>query len=122
MNNPAGSLWHSGMSPNRYEVVLLEPMVKRCYGCGSAFSGRFRSSPLNVILKHVDRRIVTGNNDTGQFQYCSDYSNTYYHLSLHMKNKNPLFTGLVHVSAALYTSLDDGQRLQLNTCGLNVAQ
>ena len=64
MNNPAGSLWHSGMSPNRYEVVLLEPMVKRCYGCGSAFSGRFRSSPLNVILKHVDRRI-TGKNDTG---------------------------------------------------------
>ena len=95
-NNPAGSLWHLGMSPNRYEVVLLEPMVKKCYGCGSAFSERFRSSPFNVILKHVDRRIVTGNNDTGQFQYCSDYSNTYYHLSVnHVKKKNPLFTGLI---------------------------
>ena len=74
-NNPAGSLWHSGMSPNRYKVVLLEPMVTKCYGCGSAFSERFRSSPFNVILKHVDRRI-TGKNYTGQFQYCSDYSST----------------------------------------------
>ena len=106
------------MSPNRYEVVLLERMVKTCYGCGSDFSEKFRSSPFNVILKYVDRRI-TGKNDTGQ--YCSDYSNTYYHLSVnHVKKKNPLFTGLVYVSAALYTSLVDGERLQLNTCGLNV--
>ena len=97
------------MSPNRYEVVLLERMVKTCYGCGSDFSEKFRSSPFNVILKYVDRRI-TGKNDTGQ--YCSDYSNIYHLTVNHVKKKNPLFTGLVYVSVALYTSLDDGK---LNT-------
>ena len=99
------------MSPNRYEVVLLEPLVKKCHGCGIALWERFRNLPFNVILKHVYRRI-TAKNDTGQFLYCSDYSNIYHLTVNHVKKKNPLFTGLVYVSVALYTSLDDGK---LNT-------
>lgn len=120
-NNPVGSLWHSGMSPNRYEAVLLTSIVKKCYGCGNPFADKYRRSPLNIVIKHMDRR-VTGKNDlTGQLIYGNDYSNTYYHLSAsHVQKKNPLFTGLVYISPILYQSLDNGQLTQLNSCGLNI--
>ena len=29
--------WYSGMPPHKYEVVVLKPAVKNCYGCGSSF-------------------------------------------------------------------------------------
>lgn len=113
--------WHSGMSPNRYEVVLLSQAVKKCYGCGSPFTDKFRKSPHNIVIKHVDRRVVGKNDLTGQLIYSNDYTNTYYHLSVsHVKKKNPLFTGLVYISSALHQSLDSGQLSTLNSCGLNI--
>ena len=105
------------MSPHKYEVVVLKQCVKNCYGCGSPFADKYRSSPFNLVVRHVDRR-VTGKNDyTGQLLYSRDFSNTYYHLlKSHIQRKNPLFNGFVYISTDLYlTGLDDGQRAQLVT-------
>ena len=33
--------WHSGRSPHAYEIVLLQPNLKKCYGCGAEFAERF---------------------------------------------------------------------------------
>ena len=79
--------WHSGQSPHAYEIVLLQPNVKKCYGCGAEFADKFRHSPNNIIVKHLDKR-VTGKNSDGQLVYSTDFSNTYYHPSLlHIKRK-----------------------------------
>ena len=112
--------WHSGMSPHRYEVVLLAPAVKKCYGCGDPFAEEYRRSPFNVILKHFDRR-VTGKNNAGDLTISNDFANTYYHLSAdHVKKKNPLFMGLVYISLSLHRTLDNAQRHQLDHCQLNI--
>ena len=57
--------WHSGLSAHNYEVVLLRPSVRNCYGCGNPFGDKYRSSPNNVIVKHVGRRVTGRNNLTG---------------------------------------------------------
>ena len=114
-------MWHSGMSPNKYEVVLLESCVKKCYGCGTAFADKFRRPPFNLVVKHLDRRVLGKNNITGQLLYSNDYSNTYYHLSVsHMQRKNPVFSGIVHISSVLYYSLDTEQRNYLASSGVEV--
>ena len=51
------------MSPHKYEMVVLKPAVKNCYGCGSSFVHTYRRAPFNLVLKHVNRR-VTGKDDT----------------------------------------------------------
>ena len=113
--------WHAGMSPNPYEVVLLDRRVTKCYGCGQTFAEKFRQSSFNLVLKHVDRRVTGKNSLTGGLIYSNDFSNTYYYLSvIHVKKKNPIFTGLVYISASLYNSLDSGQRNCLNSSGLNI--
>lgn len=66
-SNTFGSQWHSGMAPNRYQVVLLDPIVKKCYGCGNAFADKYRRSPYNLVLKHVDRRITGKDDETGRY-------------------------------------------------------
>ena len=72
--------WHSGYSPHRYELVTLPGNVRKCYGCGAEFTERHRNSPNNIVVKHVDRRLVRRDEHTGHFLYSADYSNTYYHL------------------------------------------
>lgn len=63
--------WHSGMSPHKYEVVVLKLSVKNYYGCGSSFVDKYRRALFNLVVKHVDRkrRTVPGNWYTvGTFQ------------------------------------------------------
>ena len=55
--------WHSGMLPHKYEVVVLKPAVKNCYGCGSSFVDIYRRALFNLVVKQVNRR-VTGKDDT----------------------------------------------------------
>ena len=56
-NNPAGSLWHSGMSPNRYKVVLLEPMVEVPFLKDSKVrhSTSYKNTWIDVLLEKMTR-------------------------------------------------------------------
>jgi len=86
------------MSPYSYEVVLLPTKVKKCYGCGSDFVEKYRSSPYNLVIKHMDKRII-GKDPLGQLRFSVDFTNTYYHpVKAHIQRKNPLFDGTVRIS------------------------
>ena len=87
--------WHSGLSPYHYEICLLPTKVQKCYGCGSDFVDKYRKPPFNLVVQHVDRRVIRRNEVTGQLVF----SHTYYHPSCaHLRHKNPVFTGLVFIS------------------------
>ena len=73
------SNWHSGLSPNCYELVVMPKKVKKCYGCGQEFAEKYRTPPTNIVVKHLDRRITGKNAQTGQVVHSGDFTNTYYH-------------------------------------------
>ena len=58
-------IWHSGMSPHDYELITLPTNVRKCYGCGNDFVDKYRNHPYNIIVKHVDRRVMRKDNLTG---------------------------------------------------------
>ena len=62
---PAPS-WNAGMSPNAYEVVVTPTRVQKYYGCGNDFSPKYKTLPTNIIIKHVDRRVIRRNKQTGK--------------------------------------------------------
>ena len=75
--------------PYHYEICLLPTKVQKCYGCGSDFVDKYRKPPFNLVVKHVDRRVIRRNEVTGQLVFSHDYSNTYYHPSCaHIRRKN----------------------------------
>ena len=115
-------MWHSSMSPNKYEVASIESCVTKCYGCGAAFADKFWRPPFHLVVKHLDRRVLGKNNTTGQLLYSNDYFNTYCHLSVShiQRKKNPVFPGIVHISSVLYYSLDTEQRNYLASSGVEV--
>jgi hypothetical protein len=81
-----------------YELIILPTItnVRRCYGCNCEFVDKYRQEPYNIIVKHVDRRIVQKDPVTHSYVYSNspDFSNTYYHpISYHIRRKNPLFIG-----------------------------
>ena len=120
---PASSqaMWYSGMSTNKYEFVLLESCVKKCYGCGVNFAEKHGRPPCNLIVKHLDRRVLGKHSLTGQLLYSNDFSNTYYHpVASHIQRKNLVFTGTVYISSIFYYSLDTDERNYLASSGLEV--
>ena len=115
------SIWHSGMLPNPYEIVLLPSNVRKCYGCGHDFVDKYRQHPYNIVVKHKDIRIMWKDSLTGVFIYSTDFNNTYYHPHPeHIKRKNPLFIGLVRLPKNLYKTLNTMQRQVLESTGLNI--
>ncbi len=87
--------WHSGMSPHPYELVPLPSIAQKCYGCGNIFTDEYRSPPYNLVVKHVDRRVIRRDDRTQQLVYGLDFCNTYYHPQItHIKRKNPIFPAL----------------------------
>jgi len=62
-------MWHSGMSPNKYEFALLESCVKKCYGCDVNFAEKHRRPPCNLVGKYLDRRVLGKSSLTGQLLY-----------------------------------------------------
>ena len=113
--------WHSGMSPFPYEVVLLPNNVRKCYGCGNDFAEKYRKPPFNLIVEHIDRRIIKKCEKTGQLVFSNDYNNTYYHLvGLHILRKNHAFTGVAIISRELNSILDERQQEILRECDINV--
>ena len=118
---PAAGTWHSGMSPHPYHLVALRTNVKKCYGCGALFVKKFRQPPYNIVVKHVDRRVVGKDSNTGELLYARDFTNTYYHPNpSHIKRKNPFFDGSVLIDPGTHQSLDEGQRKILEKSGLIV--
>ena len=112
--------WHSGMSHFQYEVVLLPNNVQKCCGCGNDFAEKYRKPPFNLIVKHIDRRIIKKCEKTGQV-FSNDGNNTYYHLvGLHILRKNHAFTGVDIISRELYSTLDERQQEILRKCDTNV--
>lgn len=117
----ASPVWHSGLSPYHYELIILPTNVRRCYGCNCEFVDKYRQEPYNIIVKHVDRRIVKKDPVTQSYIYSVDYSNTYYHpISDHIRRKNPLFTGLVRLPSSLSASLNAFQKQVLENTNLNI--
>ena len=117
-SNPAlaaAGAWHSGLSPHLYHLVALPSNVKKCYGCGNCFADRFRQSPYNVVVKHIDRRVMRRDQATGALVYSPDYTNTYYHPSFaHIQRKNPMFDGQVFIESAVYRALGVLKQYDLN--------
>ena len=122
--NPASqhpTMWHSGLSPFPYELVILPNNVRVCYGCYAAFTDQYRNSPYNVVIKHCDRRFIRRDQASGQPIYSIDFQNTYYHLDrMHVRRKNPLFNDTVQVSIELYQSLDSAQSDYVSASGLQI--
>jgi hypothetical protein len=113
--------WHSGMSPHPYELVPLPSRAQKCYGCGSVFTDDYRLPPHNLVVRHVDRRVIRRDEKTQQLVYGMDFCNTYYHPDItHIKRKNPLYSGLVHLSSNLYGSLDPMTKHVVNSYGLKI--
>ena len=114
--------WHSGMSPHPYELVPLPSRAQKCYGCGNMFSDMYRSPPHNIVVRHVDRRVIRRDERTQQLVYGLDFGNTYYHAEFaHIKRKNPLYSGQVHISSDLFQSLDHMTKQIINSYGLEVS-
>ena len=94
---------------------------KKCYGCGSEFTDRHRSPPHNIMVKHVDRRLVRRDERTGNFLFSAYYSYTYYHLDFtHIQRKNPFFNGQVFISFHKLSSLNNFQCNIILNCNLKV--
>ena len=85
------------------------------------FAEKFRQAPHNIVVKHVDRRVVRRDDNTGALVYSTDFTNTYYHPNpTHIRRKNPVFDGRVLIDLGTYQSLDEGQREKLKEHGLVV--
>ena len=111
----------SGLPPLRYYLVALPKNVRKCYGCREVFAEKYRQPPYNIVVKHLDRRVVGKDNDTGALLYARDFTNTYYHPNpSHIKRKNPFFDDSVLIDPGTHQSLDEGQRKILEKSGLIV--
>ena len=109
------------MSSHPYELVPLPAKAQKCYGCGANFLNKYHSAPFNIVVRHMDRRVIRKNEQTGQLVHSGDYGNTYYHPHpTHIRRKNLVFTGLVFVSPALYNSLDNSTKGVVDSYEFNV--
>ena len=102
------TLWNASMSPHPYSLCILSNIVKKCYSCGVDFADSYRASPYNIIVKHVDRRLMRRDEQSGRIVFSPDYSNTYYHPTFsHLAKKNPLLSGVVNVCRSLWERLSE---------------
>ena len=44
------AIWHSGLAPHHYELVVLPPNVRKCYGCAHEFVDKHRQHPYNITM------------------------------------------------------------------------
>ena len=83
------------------------------------FAEKFRQPPHNIVVKHVDRRVVPREDNAGAFVYSTDFTNTYYHPSpAHIRRKTPVSDGHVPMDLDTYQSLNESQREMLKEHGL----
>ena len=85
------------------------------------FAEKFRQPPHNIVVKHVDRRVVRRDDNTGALVHSTDFTNTCYHLNpAHIRRKNPVFDGHVLIDLNTYQTLDERQMEMLKEHGLVV--
>lgn len=113
--------WNSTLSPFPYEIVE-KAKSSLCYGCGQKLSALHNRPPFNLVVKHVDRRIVM-ERKTGEVMCHPEFSPTYYHLvPSHIRRKNPYFDGYVMIKKRLYKKLKkyrhliEGNGFHISTC------
>lgn len=88
------------------------------------FAEKFRKVPHNIVVKHVDRRVVRMQGR--QHRGVSVQHRLYQHLlpsqpcAHKAKKLNPVFDGRVLIDLGTYQSLDEGQREMLKEHGLVV--
>ena len=62
------------------------------------------------MVKHVDRRVVRRDDNTGALVYSTDFTNAYYHLNpAYIRRKNPVFDGHVLIDLNTCQTLDEWQ-------------
>ena len=77
------------------------------------FEEKFCHPPRNIMIKHMDQRVVCKDDNTGALVDITDFTNTYmyYHSNpAHIIQKNLVFDGHVLIDLDTYQSLDQGQR------------
>lgn len=117
----AAGTWQSGLPPLPYYLVELPKKVRKCYGCRAVFVEKYRRSPYNIVVKHLDQRVIGKDSNTGALLYARDFTDTYYHPNpSHIKRKNPLFDGRVLIDRGTYESLNEEQRKVLTKHELEV--
>ena len=117
----AAGTGQSGLPPLPYYLVALPTIVRKCYGCREVFAKKYRQPPYNIVVKHLDQRVVGKDSNTGALLYARDFTNTYYHPNpSHIKRKNPFFDGRVLIDPDTYESLNEDQRKVLKKHGLKV--
>ena len=85
------------------------------------FAETFRQTPHYIVVKHVDRRVVRRDDNTGVLVYSTDFTYTYYYPNpVHIGQKNPVFDSRVLIDLGTCQSLDEGQRDMLKGHGLVV--
>ena len=113
----AAGTWHSVLTPHSYYLVALPTNVKKCYGCGDMFTEKFCQPPHNIVVKHVDWRVVRRDDNTVTLVYSTDFTNTYYQLNpTHIRRKNRNFDGRVRIDLNTYQTLYDGNVQRTWTC------
>ena len=100
-------IWHSGLSPCPYEIVVLPNTVSSCYSCHRKLLDLERAFSTNLVIKHRDR-CITVRSTTEELQKTADYQCTYYQVGKkHAVKKNSIFLSnlTVHISSASYKQL-----------------
>jgi hypothetical protein len=66
-------------------------IIRKCYGCGQAFSERYRNAPNDLVLKRYDHRMYLSPRSKIP-QHSASLQNTYFHLNVDCaRKKNPQF-------------------------------
>ena len=60
------------------------------------FAEKFRQTLYNIVVKHWDRRVVRRDDNTGALVYSTDFTNTYYHPTLHTLGGKSLLSKAVY--------------------------
>ena len=97
-------------------MVEKEESHKKCYGCGRPFADKYNSPPNNLIIRHVDRRIMGKDDATTQLVFNHNFTAAYYHANkMHIVMKNPNFAGIVNIKNSLYAKIGQERANKFST-------
>ena len=81
----------------------------------------YRQPPHDIVIKHLDGRVVRRDDNTGTVSVQHRLINTYYYSSpAHIMRKNPVFDGHVLIEVGTYQPLDEGQSEMLKELVVNI--
>jgi hypothetical protein len=68
------------------KVIQVAGIIRKCYGCGQAFSERYRNAPNDLVLKIYDHRIYLSPRSKIP-KHSASLQNTYFHLNVDCARK-----------------------------------